>query len=278
MTRTTPSLADGLLVQRLHVVMGGITALDGVDLTVERGTIHAVIGPNGAGKSSLLNAICGIYPFDQGTISWAGQSIGARTQRQIARAGVARTFQNIVISPHESVLDNLLVGRHRLTTAGALSSIFGLDRKAERIHTARAVEIAHITGLGAVLDSPAGSLDYGALKRLELARALNLEPDLLLLDEPVAGMNADDSAEFAALVAALRGDLDLTVVLIEHDIPLVFALADGVTVLDHGKRIATGSPEAIKSDNAVLEAYLGMPQSAGHHGDQSGRNADHAPA
>lgn len=245
---------------QLHGVeldFNGLKALNDVSFTVEPGSIHAVIGPNGAGKSSLLNTLSGIYPVTAGSIMYAGRELTSLAPHQIAQRGIARTFQNIVVSPDETVLDNLMVGRHSHLRSGFISTGLRLSRRIEREHAERVRELAHFVGIDHLLGNQAGQLPYGDLKRLELVRALCIEPRLLILDEPVAGMSTSESARLGELVASARDQLDLSVIFVEHDMGVVMSVADRITVLDFGKVITTGTPHEIRNHPSVIEAYLG---------------------
>ncbi|MXQ61212.1 ATP-binding cassette domain-containing protein [Streptomyces sp. XHT-2] len=257
-THATTTAPPELAVRDVTVRFAGLTALDGVSFTVAPGSVHALIGPNGAGKSTCFNVLSGLCRPDAGTVTLGGTELTRLAPHRIAALGVARTFQNIVTT-QGTVADNLMLGRHALTRAGFTASALRLPgaRREQREHLARAREIAELTGLGPYFDAPVGLLSYGDRKRVELARALCLEPRVLLLDEPVAGMNAAERARTAEVVAQLRAELGLSVVLVEHDMGLVMRLADEVTVLDFGRPIAHGTPDEIRRDPEVLRAYLG---------------------
>jgi branched-chain amino acid transport system ATP-binding protein len=247
-----------LEVAGVTVRFAGLTALDDVSFTVAPRTVHAVIGPNGAGKSTCFNVLSGLYRPASGTVRLGEQELTRLAPHRIAALGVARTFQNIVTT-QGTVADNLMLGRHALSRAGFAASALRLPRavREQREHLAKAREIAELTGLGALFDSPVALLSYGDRKRVELARALCLEPRVLLLDEPVAGMNAGERVRMAEVVGEIRAELGLSVVLVEHDMGLVMRLADEVTVLDFGRRIAHGTPDQVRRDPEVLRAYLG---------------------
>ncbi|AKZ59878.1 leucine/isoleucine/valine transporter subunit, ATP-binding component of ABC superfamily [Streptomyces ambofaciens ATCC 23877] len=255
-TRTTAPPA--LDVKNVTVRFAGLVALDDVSFTVAPGTLHAVIGPNGAGKSTCFNVLSGLYRPTTGTVRLGDAELTRLAPHRIAALGVARTFQNIVTT-QGTVADNLMLGRHALSRAGFAASALRLPRavREQREHLAKAREIAELTGLGAHFDAPVALLSYGDRKRVELARALCLEPRVLLLDEPVAGMNAAERIRMTEVVREIRAELGLSVVLVEHDMGLVMRLADEVTVLDFGKAIAHGTPDQVRRDPEVLRAYLG---------------------
>ncbi|MGP2436317.1 ABC transporter ATP-binding protein [Streptomyces sp. JW3] len=247
-----------LEVRDVTVRFAGLTALDEVSFTVAPGTVHAVIGPNGAGKSTCFNVLSGLYRPASGTVRLGTTELTRLAPHRIAALGVARTFQNIVTT-QGTVADNLMLGRHALSRAGFAASALRLPAatREQRAHLARAREFAELTGLGAHFDTSVVLLSYGDRKRVELARALCLEPRVLLLDEPVAGMNAGERVRMAEVIGDVRAELGLSVVLVEHDMGLVMRLADEVTVLDFGRRIAHGTPDQVRRDPEVLRAYLG---------------------
>jgi ABC-type branched-subunit amino acid transport system ATPase component len=250
-----------LVVEGLSVRFGGIAALSEVAFTVRPGSTHALIGPNGAGKSTCLNVISGVDVASGGSVRYGGHELTRLRPHRIARLGVGRTFQHTSLSPAATVADNLLLGRHRLTRAGFAAAGLRLPlARREQAQQERAVgEVAALLELRDLLDRPVGALPYGDRKRVELARALCAEPALLLLDEPVAGLAAHESGRMARLIARVRATLGISILLIEHDMAFVMGVADRVTVLDFGRRIAEGAPAEVRRDPAVLRAYLGVP-------------------
>jgi len=270
-----PDDVPALVVDRVSVAFAGLKALDDVSFTVAPGSIHAVIGPNGAGKSTTFNVLSGVYRASSGAVRFGDAELTAMRPHKIARLGIARAFQNIALSKGQTVAENLMLGRHALTRAGYLSSgtRWPSAVKEGRRHGARVREIADFVGLGDKLGAAAGLLSYGDQKRVEVARALACEPRLLLLDEPVAGMNADETSRMAALIAEVRRELGISILLVEHDMGLVMGISDRVTVLDFGRLIADGPPEQVQDDPEVVRAYLGTGDEDESDAPQAGESA-----
>ena len=249
-----------LSVEGIALRFGGVQALAGVDFTIYAGEICAIIGPNGAGKTSMLNVLNGAYQPNEGVITFKGRGRGRMRPRKAAQLGIARTFQNVALFKGMSTLDNVMAGRNLKMRSNFISCLLpaGPARAEEARHRAAADEVIRFLEIEAIRNTPVGRLPYGLQKRVELARALAAEPDLLLLDEPMAGMNAGEKAEMCRFVLETKARFGTTIALIEHDMGVVMELSDHIVVLDYGRKIADGTPEEVRSDQTVIDAYLGV--------------------
>ena len=248
-----------LSVKGVHKQFGGLKALSGVGIEVKKHTVYGLIGPNGAGKTTFFNVITGLYEPDAGEFMLAGRPYRPNAVHEVAKAGIARTFQNIRLFGQMTALENVMVGRHVRTKGGVIGSILGLKavREEEKAIRERAMALLDYVGIAHYHDYVARNLSYGHQRRLEIARALATEPKLLALDEPAAGLNPKETHDLDELIRLLRDEFGVSVLLIEHDMKLVMEISDHIYVVNQGCPLADGKPEQIKSNPAVIKAYLG---------------------
>ena len=253
--------APQLEVTALSKAFGGIHAVDQLSFDIEAAKVQSIIGPNGAGKTTLLNLLTGVYAPSSGSVKLEGRDVTGLAPHALAALGMARTFQNLQIFFNMSAIENVMVGRHLRERSGWLTALLHLPRLAagERESREEAAELMRFVGLGEYLDAEADAMPYGALKRLEIARALGSKPKMLLLDEPAAGLNPTETHEIDALITQLARS-GITVVLVEHNMRLVMGVSDHILVLDYGRKLCEGSAEHVRNDPRVIEAYLGSEE------------------
>ena len=256
-----------LEIANMTKTFGGLKAISDITFSLEKGRIVSIIGPNGAGKTTFFNTLTGIYKPDGGTIKFNGKSLVGLRPDQIAARGIARTFQNIRLFPDMTVLENIMVGMHVHLKQSSIATLLHLSsfKREEDEAEKKAAELMEYVGLQRVENELAKNLPYGAQRRLEIARALAADPQLLLLDEPAAGMNPQETEDVTQLFRDIRDDLGITILLIEHDMRVVMRISEDICVMDYGEKIAQGPPSEIRSNTRVIEAYLGRGAVAGQH-------------
>jgi len=264
--RPAPQAPEPLLqVRDVSLHFGGVQALSGVSFEVKQGAILAIIGPNGAGKTSMLNVINGVYHPQRGSVTYKGVTRSQMQTHEAARQGIARTFQNIALFKGMTTLDNIMSGRNtRMGVNFLLQALYlGPARREEMEHRRKVEDVIDFLEIQAIRKVPVGRLPYGLQKRVELGRALAAEPDLLLLDEPMAGMNVEEKEDMCRFILDVNDEFGTTIVLIEHDMGVVMDLSSHVVVLDYGRKIADGAPDEVRADRDVIDAYLGVSHGAG---------------